>query len=399
MMDVAAVDKALKELYLGAVREEIRVGSDPLSSRIMQDTTHIVGATDIVREFAVGVSGGVGAGTESGALPTAGKTAYEKIFTDTKNLFGTIKLTDKVIKAVKGPNAGSFINVLSREVESMTKTAKWNLGRQLYGDGTGKLMVAKANGTTSTVIEAVSTDSVRFMLAGLRVDLHKAADNTVYSGMNGLTVLDVDHVNNKIKLDKTTTITAGDYFTVQGSYGLELTGMGKIFETLSGAETIYGVSRASYAWLRPYMDANFGAIDEVELQKVIDIQTDHWNIDINYLGMGNDAYYHYFDLLNQRRAINDEMVLEGGFRALKFGSRPVLRSNRLLAGECLILDTTLFSLDQIDDWDWIPGVKGGILNQVPGYPIFQGSIAKYCDLTCVNPGGLARLTGITAASP
>lgn len=147
------------------------------------------------------------------------------------------------------------------------------------------------------------------------------------------------------------------------------------------------------------MDASFGAIDEVELQKVIDIQTDHWNIDINYLGMGNDAYYHYFDLLNQRRAINDEQVLEGGFRALKFGSRPVLRSNRLLADECLILDTTLFSLDQIDDWDWIPGVKGGILNQVPGYPIFQGSIAKYCDLTCVNPGGLARLTGITAATP
>jgi hypothetical protein len=47
----------------------------------------------------------------------------------------------------------------------------------------------------------------------------------------------------------------------------------------------------------------------------------------------------------------------------------------------------------IADWDWIDGVTG-VLNQVPGYPLYKGSITKYCDLMCVLPAGLAKLTGV-----
>jgi len=199
-------------------------------------------------------------------------------------------------------------------------------------------------------------------------------------------------------VDTTSVIVAGDILTIQGSYNLELTGLGKIFETLSCAETLYGKARASYAWLRPYLDTSYGAMDEVSLQAVFNKIEDSYNVSLNHLNMGDTAYGYYQNMLKSRRTINDTLTLAGGQTALKFNELPVVRNKWIPVGAIDIYDTSLFSIDQINDWDWIEGPTKSILNQVAGYPTYTASLTKYCDLMCVLPGGNARLTGVTAAA-
>ena len=64
-----------------------------------------------------------------------------------------------------------------------------------------------------------------------------------------------------------------------------------------------------------------------------------------------------------------------------------------------LYDTTLFTLDQVADWEWIEGETQQVLHQKPGFPTYTATIAKYCDLMCALPGGIARLNGVAAPEP
>lgn len=396
MINLSTVSNALKNLYLNPLREDINIKADPFASRILQTSDNITGYAKIVRAAQIGVNGGAGAGTETGALPAAGENLYEQLESDTKNLYGVLEISDKSLKAVKeGP--GAFVNAFQQDMDTLLKTLRWNLARQIYGDGTGKLTLVKVQATATKVMECATGSTTQYLLPGLKVDVHAAADGTVGTGNSGLRITDVDHKNGTFTLSSAITVTANDYITIQSSAGYELTGLGKIFESISGVtQTIYGKLRSDYSWLRPYLNASFGNISETGIQEVINLLEDTYNITINHINVGNGTYSQYMDFLNSRRAINDVMVLEGGHKALKFNGMPVVR-NKFLPTDCIdLLDTSLFTIDQIADWDWIEGPTHGILNQKAGYPTYTATIAKYCDLMCALPGALARLTGVTA---
>ena len=193
------------------------------------------------------------------------------------------------------------------------------------------------------------------------------------------------------------TVTAGDYLTIQGSAGYELTGLGKIFEKVTGeGQMLYGVDRSEYSWMRPYLDDSFGAISESGMQKAVEHLEDSYNITIDHINCGSAAYGHYLEMMNARRHLSDVMVLDGGHKALSFNGIPLTR-NKFMPDDAMDLyDTGLFTLDQVSDWEWIEGEARQVLHQVPGKPVYTATIAKYCDLMCALPGGLARLSGIQA---
>ena len=94
-----------------------------------------------------GINGGIGAGTETGALPTASNNNYVQFRTELKNLYGTIEISDKAMRASQN-NAGAFVNLLNAEMEGLIGASVFNLGRMLYGDGSGILAdVVFCNGT------------------------------------------------------------------------------------------------------------------------------------------------------------------------------------------------------------------------------------------------------------
>ena len=397
MVNLTTVNNALKNFYIQPLCEDINLKADPFASRILKTANNIVGYNKIVRAALVGANGGAGAGSETGALPTAGENQYVALESGTKNLYGTLEISDKIVKSATGQNAGAFVNILQQEMDTLTKTLKWNLARQLYGDGSGCLMKVKA-ATASNILEAADGENTRFLLPGLKVDVHSGANGNVVSGGAGLRVADVDRLTGKVRLSGAVTVADGDYLTIQGSAGYELTGLGKIFEPISGTgQTLYGVNRSDYSWMRPYLDNSFGAMSESGLQKVMEHLEDSYNVTIDHINCGSAAYGHYLEMMNQRCRLSDVMVLDGGHKALSFNGVPLTR-NKFMPDDAIDLyDTSLFTLDQVSDWEWIEGEARQVLHQVPGKPVYTATIAKYCDLMCALPGGLARLTGITAA--
>jgi len=391
MVNMNTVSSALKNFYIMPLREDINLKADAFASRVMRTETNIVGYNKIVRAALVGANGGAGAGSETGALPASGENQYVNLESDTKNLYGTLEISDKIVKSATGQNAGAFVNILQQEMDTLTRTLKWNLARQMYGDGSGKLATLQAASASASVTASGST---QYLLPGLKVDLYASGGTAI---AQGLRVLDVNHLTGVIKLSSSVTCSAGAYLTVQGSAGYELTGLGKLFD--GGNGTLYGLTRANYSWMNPYVANSFGAVSESGLQRVIDHLEDSYNVNIDHINCGSDAYGYYLELMNQRRTICDATVLEGGHRALTFNGIPLTRSKFMPAGAIDLYDTHLFTLDQVADWEWIEGETQQVLHQKPGYPTYTATIAKYCDLMCALPGGIARLKGVTAPEP
>ena len=119
---MATAEQALKILYLGVLRDQLNIKTDPFYNKIKSSSKHVVGKE--VRQMApYGVNGGVGAGTETGALPTAGGNQYKQFITDTKNLYGVINLSDKSMKA-SANNSGAFVNLLNQELKGLMESSK-----------------------------------------------------------------------------------------------------------------------------------------------------------------------------------------------------------------------------------------------------------------------------------
>ena len=398
MINLNTVSEALKVLYINPIREFVNMKADPFAARILATSDNITGYQKIVRAVQIGANGGAGAGTETGMLPVAGENLYKQFESTIKNLYGTISISDKILKSATGADAGSFINALQRDVDTLIKTLKFSLARQIYGDGSGIMVklatISSANSKTVTVAAGSISHN---LLPGLTVDVYDSTGTLITNGTTR--IVDIDHKSGKITFDvalkNSASTAAGSYITMQGSKDLEITGIGAIFDT-TGHSTLYGLDRGTYSWMKPYINASVGAITEWGIQEAINTIEDTYDVTINHIAAGNDAYKFYMELMNKRRAINDVMVLEGGHKALNFNGMPLVRNKFLAPATIDLYDTTLFTIDQIADWEWLDDNVHGILQRNARYPVYEGSIARYCDLMCRLPGGIGRLSGITA---
>ena len=106
MVTMTSADSALKEFYLGAVSEQLNTSVNPLLAKIRQSTADVWGK-EVRRLAQYGVNGGVGAGTEEGDLPASGGNNYEQFVTTLKNLYGTVEISDKAVRASETARAPS----------------------------------------------------------------------------------------------------------------------------------------------------------------------------------------------------------------------------------------------------------------------------------------------------
>ena len=170
------------------------------------------------------INGGVGAGSEDGALPVSSGNGYVQFVADLKNLYGKIELSDKAIRA-SANDIGAFVNLLSDEMEGLVKASSFNLGRMLYGDGTGLLATASAQSS-----KTVTCDKVNNLIEGMLVDVYNAATKV---NTTPLKITYVDRVNKTFTYEssETVSIASGYKIYVQGSKDYEISGLGKIFDS------------------------------------------------------------------------------------------------------------------------------------------------------------------------
>ena len=121
MVTMTSADSALKEFYLGAVSEQLNTSVNPLLAKIRQSTADVWGK-EVRRLAQYGVNGGVGAGTEEGDLPASGGNNYEQFVTTLKNLYGTVEISDKAVRASEN-SAGAEATTDAAKVSGVKVTA------------------------------------------------------------------------------------------------------------------------------------------------------------------------------------------------------------------------------------------------------------------------------------
>ena len=390
-VNLTNADSALKSYYLDAVTEQLNKNTNPFLAQI-KHTSDFVYGKDVRCFTTYGINGGIGAGTEDGELPIATGNLYAQMVSTLKNLYGTIEISDKAIRASEN-NSGAFVSLLNMEMEGLIKSSSFNLGRMLFGDGTGEL--GAVVGIDGTVITVNNTSA---FFEGMVVDIRTSLTKIIFPEAAGRTILAVDRKNKTIKLSganlSISTIPAKSVITMRGSFGNEITGLGAIF---GSGNTLYGLSRETNSWLNPYSKEEVGELSENVIQTAIDEIEANSGSSVNFIVCSWGVRRALAEVLSASRRAVDTMTLEGGFKAITFNGIPVVADRFCPEGTMYLLNTNDFAFHQLCDWQWMEADDGRILKQVPGKPVYTSTLVKYADLLCSRPSGQGVLKGITEA--
>lgn len=380
-------EKALKENYLPVWRNGLTTEPTPFLGKIKK----IPLASNVVTTSEPqGFSGGFGYGAEGQATPAAGNVMYERFKIDAKDMYVNICISAKATRLTG--SGGAMANALDTEVKAAYETAKWNIGRSLFGNGSGILATTEAVSASTSI----KVDDVKFMKEGLIIDVYAEGDNPDSEPQaKGVRIKSVDRVNKTITIyGNAVTLEAG-FITIQNSYGREITGIGAILD--DGVDTLYGVKKSENKIIVPtYIDANTDIDDSVIWDAVEGAET-YKNSKIDTILMGKAAYKHYIEYLRTNNVRVESMTKEitGGFKSIAyaFGNREidVVYEQFVPDNEAWCLDSKSFEL-HTQEWDFADLQGGGIFNLMENSSIYRALLANYGNLICNNPGGLVRIT-------
>ncbi len=386
MVTLRTADNALKTFYLDALTEQIDSKISPFLAMIEKSSAYVTGkgVTKVVR---TGITSGVGAGTETGMLPYAGASDYVAFNTTLKNIYGTIEITDKAIRA-SANSEGAFVNLLNDEMQALIKSAKYNFSRMLFGDGSGKI----AN-FVSGVGDLVTLDNVQGIEEGMIIDFYYG-DEMAFQGRK---VTAVDREAKTIILQGANfdqdSGMEGTYAVVNGTtLGCELTGLGAIFSN----EPLYGVARTR-SLMNPYKKESVGEITEADIQKAVDIIEEQSGGRINLILCSRGVRRALVEYCRSAQIDLPTTTIGDDTRVITFNGIPVVTDDFCPQGTMYLLNTNDFKLCQLCDWQWMEGEDGKVLKQIPSKPIYTATLVKYAELLCEKPCGQGMLSGITEA--
>ena len=388
MITTQSADKALKSFYLDAVTEALDTKINPFFAKIKKSTADVWGK-DVRKLVRFGVSGGIGAGTETGSLPAAHGKNYMQFVSSLKNLYGTIEISDKALRA-SANNEGAFVNLLEDQMQALVKDSEFNFGRMLYGDGNGMLGIVDAD---DPVIDGgVLFEDVKKIIEGMVVDFYNEAGEVIHAGKR---VINVDRNDQIVFFEgpafAAEDLPAGTTVYLQNSYGNEITGLEAIF---GSSEELYGVNKAENQWMRPFVKQKVGSIDELMIQTIMDAIEDRSGSKVNFILCSPGVRRALVEYYKTKGVQMSPVDLEGGYKALSFNGIPVVTDRFCPYGTMYLLNTDDFCLHQLCDWQWLEDEDGKILKQIPGKPVYSATLVKYAELMCYRPQGQGVLYGI-----
>lgn len=388
MVTLQTADKALKDYYLGVIKEQLDVGTNPFLGMIEKTSEDVYGK-EIKKIVTHGINGGIASGSESGSLPAAMGNSYAEFALPLKNLYGSIEISDKALRASETGSA-TAVSLLNAEMNGLIKASKDNFSRMLFGDGTGYLckIVSISDDKLSATV-----DDVKNITEGMLVDVYLGDSIDTRYSANRIT--DVDKENSKIYFTKAMKDTPkNSALYVSGSKNQELTGLGAIFS--DSATSLYGLEKSGNRWLNPNVKtvASLSYEDVAEMLDTVEEKG----------GKGADVIVCSWKV---RRILQKILVkagvtpaaceTEGGYKSIAFNGIPVIVDKHCPEGHMYFLNTEDFKICQLCDWQWLDEGDGRILRKIPGKAAYSATLVKYADLLCEKPCGQGLIKGITEA--
>lgn len=380
-------EKALKENYLPAWRNQLGIEPSALYGKIKKPK---LTSNKIVASAPIGLSGGFGYGAEGQETPAAGGVRVERFETNAKDMYVNIVISEKAVKLTG--TSGAMANALDTEVKGAYETAKWNIGRSLFGNGTGILTTTKALGAAGNTIEV---DDVTYLKEGLIIDIYATGALLPQTNGAGRRLLSVDRANKTITIGGDASTFEEGFITVQNSYNREITGLGAIFD--DSIKSLYGVDKALNPFLKPVVHDGGNDIDDGIITKALRQAKNEKNSNIDMILCGDDAYDNYVNYLRVNNIRVEELshTIQGGFKAIKFifGNKEIdiVNESFVPAKEMWGVETGCLELHSLD-WNFAELQNGGIFNLMEKQSCYRALLANYGDLICTNPGGCVRIT-------
>jgi len=379
-------DNALKDFYLPVFNNQLNTTTNPFYNQIKKSGKAIqAGGRQIVANAPYGLNGGVGFGTDSGTLPSAGGLQDALFKQDVKDVYGVIEITDKAMKASRGGGAKAFADLLEREMESILNTAKFCYARALFTDGTGVLATVTTNAGSG--VDTIVVSDVKYLVEGMAIDIY-AANHT--KKVSATRITSINRGTKTIIIDGTVDPLNTDYICMQGSKGNEIDGLAKIF----GTGALYGVTRTTSAWMVPYIGTGTGSISDSKIQTAIDEIEVRAGGNVDYISCAFDVRKAYLSYKELTKRNVDMMEIAGGFKAMSYNGIPMYADKHQNDGTMDLLQTKDFMFHEMGDFEFMDEGQG-ILKQIASKPAWTATLTKYGNLMCMKPSAQARLTGIT----
>ena len=387
MLNANNADKILRTVYLDVIANQLDTGTSPFFNMVNKGSEDIYGK-EVVSPASFGINGGVGCADDDADLPMASSSEFLSFRAPIVNIFGNIEISDKVLRASQ-TTAGSFVNLLNNEMESLLKAAKFNFARMLFQDGKGILCkIVGSNSAASGGSTTIYVDGLKNVIEGMIVDVIK--NKSVVSAGHRITY--VDRAAKTIKVSGTVSdLTEGNILTLQGSYQNELYGLPYLYATPAEASTLYGNVRSAMTYLMP-SEKEVTSLTADIIQETLDDIEERSGGTINLMIASYDMRRKYLSSLQESRINVDYMNLDGGFKSMSYNGIPFYADRFVPEKTVHFVNTDDFRLQQLGDWSWIEGDGGRILRQLDNKAAYGATLVKYANLICVRPIGQAKMT-------
>ncbi len=387
MLNANNADKILRTVYLDVIANQLDTGTSPFFNMVNKGSEDIYGK-EVVSPASFGINGGVGCADDDADLPMASSSEFLSFRAPIVNIFGNIEISDKVLRASQ-TTAGSFVNLLNNEMESLLKAAKFNFARMLFQDGNGILCkIVGSNSAASGGSTTIYVDGLKNVIEGMIVDVIK--NKSVVSAGHRITY--VDRAAKTIKVSGTVSdLTEGNILTLQGSYQNELYGLPYLYATPAEASTLYGNVRSAMTYLMP-SEKEVASLTADIIQETLDDIEERSGGTINLMIASYDMRRKYLSSLQESRINVDYMNLDGGFKSMSYNGIPFYADRFVPEKTVHFVNTDDFRLQQLGDWSWIEGDGGRILRQLDNKAAYGATLVKYANLICVRPIGQAKMT-------
>ena len=412
-LNLNALDATLKEDYLPSMRSTIN-----MRRYCLEHFERDAGKTDASGRravFPVNIRGSqaIGSRMEHSAeyssapeyitLPQPQKQTYIEIRVPYTSHWGSIRVTHPALIAA-ARDVGAFVRALGGEMEGIARDLKNDQNRMMFGFGNGVLGAANGAGAATTALVMMPGHRIK---AGMVIDMYTA----YAAGTQKLNSIAVSSVSgNAVTLATASTWSTGNYAYREDSRGYEMMGLMGIVDDASKTSgigafvtTLFNVSRSSYPeWNaiineHPTNPGTARALDADLLDTaILNLRSEReGNPDImitsptQWRKIGSE--------LARDRRFAETQTLHGGYEAWDWSGIPCIwdpdcrvdweGSNDML----YILEMDTFTFLELADWNWMDE-DGNVLSRVsgsataPGLAAFDGSMYKYNQLMCHDPG-------------
>ena len=396
MITISTAENALKNIYLDTVINDINKKTNPFLTMV-EENTRIASGKNAKVSVRCGQAA-VGAGTETGDLPTGDNQKSVELSVPLKNLYGTFQISDKALKAASlDPNA--FASLLGGEMQNLVSAAQNNLTNMLYGNGRTLLAVIGGND--------FAMDSRRMLKVGKYINNFKVGmELTILTNSDAyVTDIDCDNTVTEVNVDAEVITLSDDLMETKAdrlyiyNYNDDQTSMNGIDSIFF--QKIYGVNISDYPEIAP---CNFRedsdelkVLDEEAVLEFLDLYEEHCqSMPADIILTHPRVKKSIFESLKSTRSNIATTELAGGFRGFTFNGIPLYSDVKCKAGNLYALNSKSFAMHQLCDWTWLSNEDGSILKQLPGKATYMATLVKYADLICDKPFLQGRCSGYSA---